>query len=175
MKKWPKEVIPLTITASTCIKISDENMQKSKISLKELMSYTVIFPPNSIQLITSGKNCPQCGRVSYDHNSKGKLFKCTHYHVMTLAVMYCLLLYVSKLEFKTEIRKSVTIYYQQIAQYFDYKKKPVPQYLNHLVINRVYCILKSLNFKKTIITYGKENVLIGICGQKLTLCSYLLV
>ena len=94
---------------------------------------------------------------------------------MTLAVMYCLLLYVSKLEFKTEIRKSVTIYYQQIAQYFDYKKKPVPQYLNHLVINRVYCILKSLNFKKTIITYGKENVLIGICGQKLTLCSYLLV
>ena len=148
MKKWPKEVIPLTITASTCIKISDENMQKSKISLKELISYTVIFPPNSIQLITSGKNCPQCGRVSYDHNSKGKLFKCTYYHVMTLAVMYCLLLYVSKLEFKTDIRKSVTIYYQQIAQYFDYKKKPVPQYLNNLVINRVWLYIKIIKLQE---------------------------
>ena len=58
MKKWPKEVIRLTITPSTCIKISYENMQKSKISLKELISYTVIFWTNSVQLITSGKNCP---------------------------------------------------------------------------------------------------------------------
>ena len=38
-----------------------------------------------------------------------------------------------KLEFTKEIRKSVTMYYQQIAQYFDCKKKTVLQDFNDLV------------------------------------------
>ena len=43
--------------------------------------------------------------------------------------------FVLKLEFTKEIRKSVTMYYQQIAQYFDYKNKPVPQDLNDLIFD----------------------------------------
>ena len=132
IKEWPKGIISLTTTPSTCITISDENIQKSKSSLKELISYTVKFPPNSIQLFTSEKNCPQCGRASHDHNGEGKLFKCTNCHAMTLAVNVPSR-HVLKLEFTKDIRKSVTTYYQQIAQYFDYKKKPVPQDFNDLV------------------------------------------
>ena len=53
-------------------------------------------------------------------------------HAMTLAVNVPSR-FVLKLEFTKEIRKSVTMYYQQITQYFDCKKKPVPQDLNDLV------------------------------------------
>ena len=100
--------------------------------MKELISYTVKFPPNSIQLLNSEKNCPQCGRASHDHNCQGKLFICMYCHAMTLAVNVPSR-FVLKLEFTKEIRKSVTMYYQQITQYFDCKKKPVPQDLNDLV------------------------------------------
>ena len=55
-----------------------------------------------------------------------------HWHAMTLAVNVPSR-FVLKLEFTQEIRKSVTMYYQQIAQYFDCKKKPVPHDLNDLV------------------------------------------
>ena len=133
IKEWPKGVISLTTTPSTCIKIY-QNIQKSKSSLKEVISYTVKFPPNSIQLVNSEKNCLQCGRASDDHNCEGKLCKCMHCHAMTLAVNVPSR-FVLKLEFTKEIGKSVTMYYQQIAQCFDYKKKPVPQDLNDLVFD----------------------------------------
>ena len=58
--------------------------------------------------------------------------KCMHCHAMTLAVN-APSRFVMKLEFTKEIRKLVTMYYQQIAQYFDYQQKPVPQDLNDLV------------------------------------------
>ena len=103
-----------------------------KSSLKELISHTVKCPPNSIQFLTSEKDCPQCGRASHDHNGEEKLFKCTNYHAMTLAVNV-LSRYVLKLESTKDIGKSVTMYYQQIAQCFEYEKKPVPQDLNDLV------------------------------------------
>ena len=132
IKEWPKGIISLTTTPSTCIKISDQNIQKSKSSLKELISHTVKFLPNSIQLLNSEKNCPQCGRASHDHNCEGKLFKCMYFHAMILTINVPSR-FVLKLEFTNEIRKSVTMYYQQIAQYFDCKKKPVLQDLNDLV------------------------------------------
>ena len=105
IKEWPKGIISLTTTPSTCIKISDQNIQKSKSSLKELISHTVKFLPNSIQLLNSEKNCPQCGRASHDHNSEGKLFKYMHCHAMTLAV-HVPSRFVIKFEFTKEIRRS---------------------------------------------------------------------
>ena len=118
-------------TPSTCINISNENRQKSKLSLKELISYTVKFLPNSIQLLNSEKKFPQYGRASHDHTSKEKLLKCINCHAMTLAVNVSSR-FVLKPEFTKKIRKPMTVYYQQIAQYFDCKKTPVPQDLNDL-------------------------------------------
>ena len=97
------------------------------------ISYTVNFPPNSIQLLTSEKYFRQSKRASHDHNGEGNFFKYKHCHTMTLAV-YVPSRYALKLEFTKEIRKSVTMYYQQIAKYFDCKKEPVPQDLNDLVL-----------------------------------------
>ena len=57
-------------------------------------------------------------------------------HAMTLAVNVPLR-FTLKLEFTKEIRKSMTMYYQQIAQYFDFKKKPFLQDLNDLVFEIV--------------------------------------
>ena len=76
-----------------------------KISLKELIFYTVKFPHNFIQLLNSEKNCPQCGRASHDHNSEGKLFKYMYCHAMTLAV-HVPSRFVIKFEFTKEIRRS---------------------------------------------------------------------
>ena len=56
---------------------------------------------------------------------------------MTLAVNVRLG-YDLKLEFTKEIRKSVTMYYQQMAQYFDYKKKPVQKEFNDLVFEMLF-------------------------------------
>ena len=106
IKEWPKGIISLTTTLSTYIKLSDQNIQKWKSSVKELISYTYKFPPNSIQLLNSEKNCPQCGRASNDHNCEGKLFKCMHCYAMTLTVNVTSH-FTLKLEFTKEIRKSV--------------------------------------------------------------------
>ena len=38
IKEWLKVIISLTTIPSTCIKISEKNIQKSKPSLKELIS-----------------------------------------------------------------------------------------------------------------------------------------
>ena len=43
IKEWPKGIISLTTTPSTCIKISDQNMQKSKSSLKGLKPIQLNF------------------------------------------------------------------------------------------------------------------------------------
>ena len=69
-----------------------------------MISYTVKFPPNSIQLLISEKSA-QCGRAPH----KGKLFNCTDCHAIRLINL--LSRYVLKLEFTKEIRKSVTRYY----------------------------------------------------------------
>ena len=129
INELPKIIIFLTTIPSTCIKIPDENIQNWKSSLKELISYTVKLLPTAIQLLTSEKNCPQWRRASHDHNSEEKLFKCMHGHAMTLSVNF-LSRYVLTLGFT---KKSVIMQYQQIAQCFDYKKKPVPKDLNDLV------------------------------------------
>ena len=63
--------------------------------------------------------------------------ECRHCHVMTLAVNVRLG-YDLKLEFTKEIRKSVTMYYQQMAHYFDYKKKPVQQDFNDLLFEMLF-------------------------------------
>ena len=119
IKECPKGIISLTTTPLTCIEISEQNIQKSKSSLKELISYTVKFSPNSIQLLNSEKNCPHCGRASHDHNCEGKLFKFVHCHGMALEVNVPSR-FVLKLEFTN-------------SQYFDCKKKPVPRDMNDLV------------------------------------------
>ena len=58
IKEWPKEITSITATPSTCIKISDENIQKSKSGLKKLIFYVIKLQPNSIQLIILEKNWP---------------------------------------------------------------------------------------------------------------------
>ena len=109
VKEWPKGTISLTTTPSTCIKLSDQNIQKWKSSVKELISYAYKSPPNSIQLLNSEKNCPLCGRASNDHNCEEKLFKCMHCYAMTLAVNVPSR-FTLKLEITKEIRKSVPMY-----------------------------------------------------------------
>ena len=55
---WPKGISSLITIPSTFTKISDQNIQKLKCSLKELISYAVKFSPNLIQVLTSEKKLP---------------------------------------------------------------------------------------------------------------------
>ena len=61
--RWLKGISSLITIPSTFTKVSDQNIQKLKCSLKELISYLVKFSPNLIQLLTSEKSCPHCERA----------------------------------------------------------------------------------------------------------------
>ena len=55
VREYPKGVISITTTSSATIKQSEQNIIKSKSSIKELVSYCVELPPSSVQVISSFK------------------------------------------------------------------------------------------------------------------------
>ena len=96
VRESPKEILSITTTQSVSIKPSKETGMKSKSSLKELISYSVQFPPISVKIESSIKCCPQCGTSSA--NTRGNLFICEHCKEMTLAD-------------ETETRYTLTLYH----------------------------------------------------------------
>ena len=131
VREWPKGILSITTTPSTSIKPSEESIVKSKSSQKELISYSVQFPPTSVKIASYIKCCPQCGKSSV--NVTGKLFTCEHCKEMTLAdeteTRYTL-----KLTFKYRFQHVVTMYSLQLIQYFQIKEKSIPQDPNELVL-----------------------------------------
>ena len=156
VREWRKRILSITTTPSTSIKPSEESIMKSKSSLKELISYSVQFPPFSVKIASSIKCCPQCGKSSV--NVTGKLFTCEHCKEMTLAdeteTRYTL-----KLTFKNRFQHVVTMYPPQLIQYFQIKEKSIPQHPNELV-------LEILLDKFTRIVFDSRSVFIGT--KKLT-------
>ena len=123
VREYPKGVISITTTPSTTIKQSERNIIKSKSSIKELVSYCVELPPSSVQVISSFKCCPECGKSSKTaYEEDAKIFTCEHCHTMTLKedaeARYNL-----KLSFKNSCKTAIVLYYPQLNQYSKMKLK----------------------------------------------------
>ena len=79
--EWLKAILSITTTPSRSIKPSKETIIKSKSVLKELISYSVQFPPTSFRISSFIKWCPECGKSLA--NMKGILFTYEHCKEMT--------------------------------------------------------------------------------------------
>ena len=152
VKEWPKGILSLTTTPGTCIKESGKIIEKSKSSLKELVSYCVNFPPTLIQALSSQKVCPQCYKA-VPVESSSKLFTCAYCQAMALEESLSMR-YILKLEFEKENKKYVTMYNSQVEQYFACKNKSVPNKLQELV-------LEMLSDRSTVLVMDSRNTCIG--------------
>ena len=73
VREWPKGVLTIATTLPSSITPSEEIIVNTKSSLKELLSYSLQFPPTFEKFASYIKCCPQCRKLSA--NMKEKLFK----------------------------------------------------------------------------------------------------
>ena len=155
VREYPKGVISITTTPSTTIKQSERNIVKSKSSIRELVSYCVELPPSSVQVISSFKCWPECGKSSKTgYEEDAKLFTCEHCHTMTLKedaeTRYNL-----KLSCKNSCKTLIVLYYPQLNQYFKMKSKSIPE-------NAKLLVFELLSDKETELVIDSRSVCIGV-------------
>ena len=124
VNEYPQGVLSITTTPSSYIRPSTEDIQISKSSLKDLVSYSVKFPPTSVQVLSSTKCCTKCGKSSQS-GVQGKLFICEHCQAMSLASKIKSR-YSIKLGFENSSKSSVVMYHPQVTEYFQMKSTPIP-------------------------------------------------